>query len=258
MTTHPVRVGVTVRPQQTTVDRMRETWLQAEEIGADDVYLWDHFFPLFGEPEGAHFECWTLLSVMAQITSRVRIGPLVSAIGYRNPHLIADMARNVDHISGGRLILGLGSGWKERDYDEYGYDFTTAPDRLRDLRAKLPVVKERLGKLNPPPVQQPLPILIGGSGEKVTLRIVAEHADMWNGFGDPKEAGRLSGVLDRWCERVGRNPAEIERSILAGAKDVVRNADDYVRNGITTLIVGVDGPEQLQVLRDLVAWRDSR
>jgi hypothetical protein len=100
--------------------------------------------------------------------------------------------------------------------------------------------------------------MIGGSGEKVTLRLVAEHAHMWNGFGDPKEAGRLSGVLDDWCARVGRDPAEIERSILAGAKDVVQNADAYVANGITTVLVGVDGPEQLQVLRDLVAWRDSR
>ena len=173
-------------------------------------------------------------------------------------HLIADMARTIDHISGGRFILGLGSGWNERDYNEYGYDFTTAPERLRDLGRKLPVIRERLARLNPPPVRNPLPIMIGGSGEKVTLRLVAEHAQMWNGFGDPKEAGRLSGVLDNWCERVGRDPAEIERSILAGAKDVVKNANDYVANGITTLLVGVDGPEQLQVLRDLVAWRDSR
>jgi alkanesulfonate monooxygenase SsuD/methylene tetrahydromethanopterin reductase-like flavin-dependent oxidoreductase (luciferase family) len=108
-------------------------------------------------------------------------------------------------------------------------------------------------------VQNPTPILIGGSGEKVTLRIVAEHADMWNGFGDPKEAGRLSGVLDDWCRSIGRDPAAIERSILAGAQSVVANADAYVRNGITTLTVGVDGPgKSLDVLRNLVAWRDSR
>jgi probable F420-dependent oxidoreductase len=238
---------------------MRETWLEAEEIGADDVYIWDHFFPLFGDPAGTHFECWTLLAALAQVTTRVRIGPLVSAIGYRNPNLIADMARTIDHLSGGRFILGLGSGWNERDYNEYGYDFTTAPERLRDLGRKLPVIHERLAKLNPPPVQNPLPIMIGGSGEKVTLRLVAEHAQMWNGFGNPTEAGRLSGVLDDWCGRVGRDPAEIERSILAGAKDVVRNADDYVANGITTLLVGVDGPgDGLNVLRDLVAWRDNR
>jgi alkanesulfonate monooxygenase SsuD/methylene tetrahydromethanopterin reductase-like flavin-dependent oxidoreductase (luciferase family) len=169
------------------------------------------------------------------------------------------MARNIDHLSRGRFILGLGSGWKEEDYAEYGYDYMTAPDRLRDLDAKLPVIKERLCKLNPPPVQQPLPILIGGSGEKVTLRIVAQYADMWNGFGDPEEAGRLSRILDDWCAKVGRDPAEIERSIMPGAKDAVATADSYVAQGITTLIVGVSNPdEDLNVIRDLVAWRDSR
>jgi probable F420-dependent oxidoreductase len=259
MTQRTVRVGVTVRPQHTTMEKMRETWQEAEAIGADDVFIWDHFFPLFGDPDGSHFECWTCLAALAEVTSRVRIGPLVSAIGYRNPHLIADMARTIDHISGGRFILGLGSGWNEKDYQEYGYDFKTAIARLHDLRDSLPVIKERLARLNPPAVESPMPILIGGSGEKVTLRIVAEHADMWNGFGDPREAGRLSGVLDDWCRSIGRDPATIERSILAGAKSVVANADDYVRNGITTLTVGVDGPgKSLDVLRNLVAWRDSR
>jgi probable F420-dependent oxidoreductase len=259
MTTRQIRVGISARPQHTSVERMRETWQKAEEIGVDDIYIWDHFFPLQGDPRGAHFECWTLLAALAEVTSRVRIGPLVSAIGYRNPNLIADMARTIDHLSGGRFILGLGSGWKEEDYAEYGYDFMTAPDRLRDLDAKLPVIKERLCKLNPPPVQQPLPILIGGSGEKVTLRIVAQYADMWNGFGDPEEAGRLSRVLDDWCAKVGRDPVEIERSIMPGAKDAVATADAYVAQGITTLIVGVSNPdEDLNVIRDLVAWRDSR
>ena len=258
MTSRSIRIGISARPQHTTVERMRETWQTAEAIGVDDIYIWDHFFPLHGDPHGAHFECWTLLAALAEVSTRVRIGPLVSAIGYRNPNLIADMARNIDHLSGGRFILGLGSGWKEEDYAEYGYDFMTAPDRLRDLDAKLPVIKERLGKLNPPPVQQPLPIVIGGSGEKVTLRIVAEYADMWNGFGDPEEAGRLSRVLDDWCAKVGRNPAEGGRAIMPGAKDAVANADAYVKQGITTLIVGVDGPEQLAVVRDLIAWRDSR
>ncbi|MFO7168355.1 MAG: LLM class F420-dependent oxidoreductase [Chloroflexota bacterium] len=251
------RVGAQLRPQHTTYEAFAEAARQVEALGVDTIWNWDHFFPLSGDPNGNHFEGWTLLTAMAVLTSRAEIGCLVTCNSYRNPQLLADMARTVDHISGGRLILGIGAGWFQRDYEEYGYEFGTAPDRLRALRRSLPLIKERLGKLNPPPVRSPIPILIGGGGERVTLKLTALHADMWNSFGPPETYRRKNQILNDWCREVGRDPAAIERTVFVSRGDL-DNLDAFADAGATHFILGMDAPWDYRLVEKLVRWRDTR
>ncbi|NLT29946.1 MAG: LLM class F420-dependent oxidoreductase [Propionibacterium sp.] len=257
----PIRVGVQLQPQHADYDTIRGAVAEAEQIGADIVFNWDHFYPLYGDPEGKHFECWTMLGAWAEATERVEIGALVTCNSYRNPQLLADMARTVDHISArageGRLILGIGSGWFEKDYQEYGYEFGTAGSRLDDLDRDLPLIVDRLAQLNPAPTRS-IPILIGGGGEKKTLRIVAEHAQIWHSFGDADTLRHKNAVLDDWCAKVGRDPHEIERSAGVGEKDIERAADAAHEVGTRLFTVGIGGPDyDLTPLRKLVAWRDA-
>ena len=256
---HPIRLGLQIHPQHASYDAMRDAAVEAEERGADAVFNWDHFYPLSGDPDGAHFECWTQLASFAEVTSRVEIGPLVACNSYRNPNLLADMARTVDHISGGRVILGIGSGWFERDYDEYGYEFGTAGDRLRALKRDLPIIEERLKRLNPPPLRD-VPILVGGGGERVTLRITAEHADIWHGFGDAATIRHKNAVLDGHCRAIGRDPSEIERStgIRRNSWEDPSAGDPLVEAGATFLTFGIGGPVyDLAFLDRWVEWRDQ-
>lgn len=263
----PIRIGVQLQPQHADYDEIRRACAEAEEIGVDIVFNWDHFFPLYGAPDGKHFECWTMLGAWAEATERVEIGALVTCNSYRNPQLLADMARTVDHISGGRLILGIGSGWFEHDYDEYGYRFGTAGRRLDALARDLPAIRDRWARLNPPPTR-PIPVLVGGGGERKTLRIVAQHASIWHGFGGAETIAHKHAVLDDWCRALGRDPGEIERSAGVSPKpgrfpedvrDYAAGAEDLYAVGTRLFTVGVGGPRyDLGPLRDLVAWRDSR
>ena len=219
----PIRVAAQLHPQHGDYPQIRSAALRAEELGYDLLYTWDHFYPLYGGGEPSSLECWSLLAAWAEATSRIELGPLVACNGYRNPNLLADMARTVDLISGGRVVLGVGSGWFQRDFDEYGYRFGTAGDRLKDLEVGLGLIRTRLAELVPPPVRK-MPILIAGTGEQRTLRLVAEYADGWHaGFPDrPSELEPKVAALRRWCERTGRDAAEIEWGLGVEPEDLDR------------------------------------
>lgn len=240
------RIGVQLEPQEASIDELRAAWRAADELGVDSIWLWDHFFPLYGDPNANHYEAYALLGAMAVDTSRAEFGALVTCNSYRNPNLLADMARTIHLLSGQRFVLGIGAGWFERDYREYGYDFGTPGTRLRALADSLPVIRERLAKLRPPAPD--LPILIGGGGEKVTLRLVAEHAQAWNSFGPPENFRHKNRVLDEWCERVGREPSEIERTVAVRPGEI--GAVDFYRDaGAQHLIVMIGAPYDLSSVR---------
>lgn len=256
--TRPLRIGVQIQPQHADYAQIRDAVRRAEDLGVDVIFNWDHFFPLYGDPDGKHFECWTMLGAWAEQTSRVQIGALVTCNSYRNPELLADMARTVDHISGGRLILGVGAGWFEKDYDQFGYEFGTPGTRIAELASALPRIKARLAAGNPAPTRD-IPILVGGGGEKKTLRVVAEHADVWHSFGDLDTLTRKSAILDEHGAAVGRDTAAlVERSVGVSAPPA-EVAAPLVDVGVTLFTVGVGGPDyDLSLVEQWVAWRDAR
>lgn len=257
MTTFPVRIGVQLQPQHSTYPQIRDAVRRFEDLGVDILFNWDHFFPLYGEPDGEHFESWTELASWAELTSRVEFGALVNCNSYRNADLQADMARTIDHISGGRFIFGTGSGWFERDYDEYGYEFGTVGSRLDDLAEALPRIEARWAKLNPGPIRD-IPILIGGAGEKKTLRLVAQYGDIWHNFVSAEELPRKLGILQEHCDAVGRDISEIEMSSELSSK-TVGEADALRELGVTLFTVGLNGPEyDAEKVRQWLAWRDAQ
>ncbi|HEX2119041.1 MAG TPA: LLM class F420-dependent oxidoreductase [Acidimicrobiales bacterium] len=245
------KVGLHFYQQHTTMAELRKLWQDADRMGVDSIWPWDHFFPIFGDPGGASFEGWSLMAAMAVDTERAHLGMLVTGNPYRNPDLLADMARTVDHLSGGRTILGIGAGWYERDFAQYGYEYGTAASRLKALEASLVRIRARLQRLSPPPVGD-MPILVGGSGERVTLRLVAQYADMWNAFGPAPAFAAKNKVLDDWCARVGRDPTEIERTVMIADPREVAQADDYLAAGAQHLILGMGPPFDRRPLEALL------
>lgn len=249
-----MKIGVQLHPQATSLKEIRNAWRAADALGVDSLWVWDHFYPLYGDPDAPHFEAYTLLAAMAADTCHATVGALVTCFTYRNPQLLADMARTIDHISDGRFVLGVGSGWFERDYTEYGYEFGTAPERLRLLRDGIPVIKERLAKLNPGPVNGTIPLMIGGSGEKVTLKMTAQYADVHNTFGPVDSFKHKMEVLDKWCAELGRNPREIERTVAVGPAELA-DAEQYAQAGADHIIVMVGNPYDLSAVEKYMAKR---
>lgn len=203
----------------------------AEATGWDGVYFADHFMPNTAEATGPTAECWTTLSALGALVPRIRIGALVTGNTYRHPAVLAKMAAQADIISGGRIVLGLGAGWQENEHEKYGIPFHTLKGRMDRFEEACQVVTSLLnndrstfaGKfyqlddapLDPKPIQQPVPLLIGGGGEKRTLRIAAEFANEWNVWGTPDVLEHKMSVLDKHCADIGRDPKTIHRSAQA-------------------------------------------
>jgi F420-dependent oxidoreductase-like protein len=245
--------------QNATIEQYRAVWRIADEAGFDHCWCMDHFATLGGRDDGPIFEAWTLLAAMAATTSRTRIGCAVTGNTYRHPAVLAKAAVTVDHLSGGRLEFGIGAGWAENEHTMLGLPFGTAGDRADRLEEACQVIRSLWTQARasfagqhyqltgavaePKPVQQPHPpIWIGGAGRRRTLRIAAQHASVWNApGGSPEEVAELSGVLDRHCADIGRDPSEIRRSVQvrlpATPDELLALAAAYAAVGVTDLLL---------------------
>ncbi len=259
MHAHPVRFGLQTAQQGVTWHDVADLWRKADGWGYDSLWAYDHFYPIFSDPSGPCLEGWTLLAALAGVTQRARIGPLVTGNTYRHPCVLAKMAATVDHIGGGRLNLGIGSAWFEHEHTSFGIDFMTVPRRLEALEESLRIIKGMLAGervslegrhyrvrdavCRPVPVQQRVPIMIGGSGRKVLLRLVAEHADLWNSRGSPREIAELIGVIERHGEKAGRDPFAIEKTVML---PLVYTPDRATQDAVCQLLGAVFGvsPEE--------------
>jgi F420-dependent oxidoreductase-like protein len=242
----------------------------ADKTGWDGLWFADHFMPNTAEAAGPTAECWTTLAAWAATVPRVRLGALVTGNTYRHPAVLANMAANVDNISGGRVVLGLGAGWQENEHQKYGIPFYTLKERMDRLEEACQVVKGLLGgeratfsghhyqlddaPNEPKPAQSPLPLLIGGGGEKRTMRIAAKYADEWNVWGTPEILAQKGQVLEKHCADLGRDPKEIRRSaqallFLTDDASVVERA----RQGGRPVIAG----NVEQVSETVAAYRDA-
>jgi alkanesulfonate monooxygenase SsuD/methylene tetrahydromethanopterin reductase-like flavin-dependent oxidoreductase (luciferase family) len=235
-----VKLGALVWNQYTDWPAMRAAAERADALGYDDLWTWDHLYPIVGSHEGPILEGWTVITGWAVATQRARLGLMVGANTFRNPALVAKMATTLDHVSGGRAILGIGGAWFETEHRAYGLEFGGSPgERLRwldeaarimhgMLRGEEPsgdrYYAARSVRNDPPPIQARLPLVIGGGGERRTLRTVARYADACNVGGGFENVKRKDEILRRHCAEVGRDEAEIERTVGMGVT-VIRDSE---------------------------------
>ena len=235
-----VKFGILLWSQAASWNEMLAAAKLVDRLGYDHLWTWDHLYAIFGDPYQDFFEGWSLLAAWARETERTRLGLLVGANTFRNPAVVAKTATTLDHISDGRAILGIGGAWFELEHRAHGIDFGSGfgqrldwlDESTRAMRALLDgetVTSDAGGRYGfhdlrqlPRPVQARLPIMIGGSGEKKTLRTVARYADMWNAMGSVEKMRHKVEVLHRHCEEVGRDPAEIEFTF--GIKATIRDS----------------------------------
>ncbi len=236
-----IKLGVLLWNQATTWPEALDSATLLDRLGYDHIWAWDHLYAIFGDPYQPMFEGWTSLAGYAGATERIRLGLLVGANTFRNPGLVAKTAATLDHVSGGRAILGLGGAWFDLEHAAHGIDFGSGyGDRLTWLDEAVAACRTLLDggevtslagghyafdhlRHSPAPVQARLPIMIGGSGEKKTLRTVARYADMWNAMGSVEKLSHKVEVLRGHCEAVGRDPAEIEFTL--GVKLTIRDSE---------------------------------
>jgi F420-dependent oxidoreductase-like protein len=252
---HPIRFGIQTGQQLIAWHDMLSLWQRADGWGYDSLWNFDHFYPIFVDPEGPCLEAWTTVTALAQATRRARIGTLVNGNTYRNPCLTAKMAATLDHISGGRLNLGIGAGWFELEHRAMGFDFKTVPKRLAALDEACQIIKSMFTKPRttlhgkhynvedviglPKPVQQPHPpIMIGGTGEKVLLKLVAKHATMWNASAGAERMQHLIEVIADHGEALGRDTSAIENTVMI---PLAYKADADRQQFMCNLIAGMRG-----------------
>jgi F420-dependent oxidoreductase-like protein len=255
----PLRFGLKLIPEATSAEELRTVWRIADEAGFDHCWAYDHLLPVKGDRTGPVLDGWSLLGAMSEVTTRVRIGLLVTGNSYRHPGMLAKMATTIDHLSGGRLEFGIGSGWAEYEHRMLGLEYGTPGQRLDRLGEALQIIRSlwtedatdfdgrhytvKRAIAFPKPVQRPHPPLwIGGRGERKTLRLVAQYANVWNvSARDAVEDIRLSGVLDMHCEQVGRDPADVRRTVqlyYAGDPDAFLTAvEPYLAAGFSEVVL---------------------